>query len=348
MQPTNDLNVTDTIPLITPAAIKEKLPMTVEANNTVVAARKVVQNILDGTDKRLLCVVGPCSIHDSKIALEYAAALKALANKVSDQIYLVMRVYFEKPRTSIGWKGLINDPDLDGTYKIEKGLMAARKILLDINQMGVPAGTEMLDPITPQYITDLIAWSAIGARTTESQTHREMASGLSMPVGFKNGTNGNLEVAINAMKSAIHSHHFVGIDKDSKVSIIQTKGNPYSHMVLRGGDRPNYDVVSVKETEDTLNQAKLRNDIMIDCSHDNSGKDPFKQEMVLQEVIHQIMNGNSSIMGIMIEGNLKSGNQAYRPNEPLEYGVSITDKCLDWENTSRIIEEARQELSKRK
>ncbi len=347
MQPTNDLNVTDTIPLITPATLKAQLPMTLEANKTVIEARQVVQNILDGADPRILFVVGPCSIHDPNIALEYADALKALAQEVEDQIYLIMRVYFEKPRTTVGWKGLINDPDLDGTYKIEKGLTAARKILLDINQKGMPAGTEMLDPITPQYITDLIAWSAIGARTTESQTHREMASGLSMPVGFKNGTHGSLEVAINAMKSAIHSHHFVGIDQDSKVSIIQTKGNPYSHIVLRGGDRPNYDVVSVKETEEALNQASLRNDIMIDCSHDNSGKDPFKQEMVLKEVIHQIVNGSNSIMGIMIESNLKSGNQAYKPNDPLEYGISITDKCLDWENTKRIIKDAYQGLAKR-
>lgn len=346
MQQTNDLHVTSATPLITPAALKERLGMTSIANQTVVEGRRVIQNILDGNDQRLLFVVGPCSIHDQEIAFDYAKLLKALADKVSDRIYVIMRVYFEKPRTTVGWKGLINDPELNGSGKIEKGLHLARKILIKINEMGLPTATEMLDPITPQYISDLIAWSAIGARTTESQTHREMASGLSMPVGFKNATNGSLDIALNAMQSALSSHRFIGIDQNSAVSVIQTGGNPYGHLVLRGGsDGPNYGPESVQLANQKLKEAKLRNAIMIDCNHANSGKDPFKQELVLESLTQQILEGNRSIMGVMMESNLEAGNQAYTPESPLKYGVSITDKCLDWKNTERIILNTYEKLS---
>ena len=338
MQQTNNLNVAATMPLITPLALKHKIPMSAEATQTVVNARQVIQDILEGKDRRLLFVVGPCSIHEPQIAYEYANHLKALSEQVADRLFLVMRVYFEKPRTTVGWKGLINDPDLNGSYDIGKGLTMARKILLEINEKGVPAGTEMLDPITPQYLAELISWVAIGARTTESQIHREMASGLSMPVGFKNGTNGNLEVALNAMQSACQAHRFIGIDQESKVSIIHTKGNAHGHIVLRGGaGKPNYDAQSVKTTEAALQEAGFRPSIMIDCNHANSDKNPFMQEAVLKNITQQLVDRNQSIMGVMIESNLKAGNQSFQPNKPLEYGVSLTDKCLDWENTQRII-----------
>ncbi len=345
MQQTNDLNVTDTIPLITPLELKNKIPISEKATETVLNARKTIQNILDGKDKRLMLVVGPCSIHDPEIAYKYADCLKDLSDRVSDRMYLVMRVYFEKPRTIVGWKGLINDPDLNGSGDIAKGLSMARKILLEINEKGLPTGSEMLDPITPQYLADLISWAAIGARTTESQIHREMASGLSMPIGYKNGTNGNLDVALNAMQSADQPHRFIGIDQQSRVSILQTRGNPYGHVVLRGGvDGPNYDAASVKETEEAISKVGLRPSIMIDCNHANSGKDPFKQEGVLKNLIQQLIEKNQAIMGVMIESNLKAGNQAYQAGVPLKYGVSITDKCLDWENTERIILDAHQQL----
>ncbi|MBF0276972.1 MAG: 3-deoxy-7-phosphoheptulonate synthase [SAR324 cluster bacterium] len=346
MLQTNDLNVTKTIPLVSPQELKREMPMTETAVQTVIDARSIIQNILDGKDKRLLMVVGPCSIHDPKIAQEYAGRLKILADRVADHLYVIMRVYFEKPRTIVGWKGMINDPDLNGAGDIAKGLSMARKILLEINEIGLPAGSEMLDPITPQYLAELISWAAIGARTTESQIHREMASGLSMPVGYKNGTNGNLDVALNAMQSAYQPHRFIGIDQESRTSILQTKGNPYGHVVLRGGaDGPNYDADSVREAENEIAKVGLRPLIMIDCNHANSGKNPFKQEDVLQNLIGQIREKNQSIMGVMIESNLKAGNQTYRAGVPLQYGVSITDKCLDWENTERIILNAHQQLS---
>lgn len=345
MQSTHNLNVTATMPLITPLALKNKFPMSAKATQTVVQSRQAIQDILEGRDSRIMFIVGPCSIHDPQIAYEYADHLKALSEKVADRLFLVMRVYFEKPRTTVGWKGLINDPDLNGSYDIGKGLTMARKILLEINEKGVPAGSEMLDPITPQYLSELISWVAIGARTTESQIHREMASGLSMPVGFKNGTNGNLEVALNAMQSACQAHRFIGIDQESKVSIIQTRGNAHGHIVLRGGSgHPNYDAQSVKKTEEALHQAGFRPSIMIDCNHANSGKDPFKQEAVLQNITQQLVERNESIMGVMIESNLQAGNQSFHPNEPLQYGVSLTDKCLDWENTERIILETYERL----
>ncbi len=345
MQNTSNLNVKGTEPLITPADLLKKRPMTDSANDTVVTGRQTVQDILDGKDTRLLCVVGPCSIHDTGAALDYADRLKELADRLSDQLFFVMRVYFEKPRTTVGWKGLINDPDLNGTCKIQKGLELARQLLIDINEKGLPTGTEMLDPITPQYIADLISWSAIGARTTESQTHREMASGLSMPVGFKNGTTGDLNVAINAMKSAKEPHNFLGIDPYSRVSIIQTAGNGYGHVVLRGGGgKTNYDEESVRIAEESLRSNNLRTAVMIDCSHANSHKNHEKQMDVLSDITKQIVNGNQSIIGVMMESHINAGNQKHPSELPLQYGVSITDKCLDWERTKTTFTQTHEKL----
>ncbi len=343
MQQTNNLNVVDMCPLMSPSRLKERLPMSEVANATVLTGRHQVQRVLDREDRRLLVVVGPCSIHDPRIALDYAARLKDLSDKVKDTLLLVMRVYFEKPRTTVGWKGLINDPDLDGTHKVEKGLQLARQILVAVNELGVPAATETLDPISPQYLAELLSWSAIGARTTESQTHREMASGLSMPVGFKNGTDGNLDTAINAMQAALEPHHFLGINLDGQTCVIQTRGNHYGHLVLRGGKHgPNFDALAVKKAEDGLEKAGLRQEIMVDCNHANSGKDPVRQEIVLRDIVRQIKDGNESLIGVMIESNLKGGSQKVGPD--MEYGVSITDACLDWENTRRILLDAHQDL----
>jgi len=292
-------------------------------------------------------IVGPCSIHDPEAARDYALRLKKLAVEVSETILIVMRVYFEKPRTTVGWKGLINDPDLDGSHKINKGIELARKILLETNNIGLPCATETLDPITPQYLADLISWSAIGARTTESQTHREMASGLSMPVGFKNGTDGGLNVALNAMNSALQRHHFLGINPEGISSVIQTSGNPHVHLVLRGGNKgPNYDAVSVHNAADVLASGGLPKAIMIDCNHANSGKDPSRQELVLRNTIMQIKDGDQSIIGTMIESNINGGNQLIKPK--MKYGVSVTDACLDWKNTHRIILDAHTALKNNK
>ena len=343
MQQTNNLNVVDMCPLTPPSVLKERLPMTGAVNATVFAGRNEVERLLDREDQRLLVVVGPCSIHDPRIALDYASRIKGLAEEVKETLLLVMRVYFEKPRTTVGWKGLINDPDLDGSHKVEKGIRLARQILVEVNELGVPAATETLDPITPQYLAELISWSAIGARTTESQTHRELASGLSMPVGFKNGTDGSLDTAINAMKAVLAPHHFLGINQDGLTSVIQTRGNRYGHLVLRGGKHgPNFDAIAIREAEEGLEKAGLRQEIMVDCNHANSGKDPVRQEIVLRDIVRQIKDGNQSLIGVMIESNLKGGNQKIGPD--MEYGVSITDACLDWENTRRILLDAYQEL----
>jgi 3-deoxy-7-phosphoheptulonate synthase len=340
---TEDLNVKGVHPLTAPQNIKKEFPITEKASETVFNMRKELKSILDENDTRQVIIVGPCSIHHPDIAIDYAKKLQSLIAQVEDKLLIVMRVYFEKPRTTVGWKGLINDPDLDGSHKIEKGIKLARKILLDINEMGIPCATETLDPITPQYLADLISWSAVGARTTESQTHREMASGLSMPVGFKNGTDGGLEVAINAMQSAGNEHHFLGVSHDGNVSVIRTNGNPYSHLVMRGGkEGPNFDVVSVGKALDELERAKLRKKVMVDCNHANSGKDPYRQELVLRAVIHQINDGRKEIMGTMIESNIEGGNQTICPD--MKYGVSITDACLDWENTRRILLDAHKML----
>ncbi len=342
----DNLNVAAQEILITPDRLKDKLPLTAAAEKTVSEGRQVIQDILDRKDPRLFVVVGPCSIHDIDAALDYAERLKKLADKVGDTLYLVMRVYFEKPRTTVGWKGLINDPHMDDSFQIEEGLHIGRKLLVKLSEMGLPLATEALDPISPQYLQDCIAWSAIGARTTESQTHREMSSGLSSPVGFKNGTDGSLDVAVNALQSMAHPHNFLGINSEGQVAIIRTKGNSYGHVVLRGGNgKPNYDSVSVKLCEKDLHKAGLAQNIMIDCSHANSNKDPGLQPLVLDNVTHQIMDGNESIVGLMVESNLGWGNQKISADRSqLQYGVSITDACIDWEATEKSLLEMAEKL----
>jgi 3-deoxy-7-phosphoheptulonate synthase len=333
-----------------PKEISRQFPLTPESLKTVVQGREMIRNILDGKDHRLFIVVGPCSIHDPKGALEYAERLKKLADRVQDQFLLVMRVYFEKPRTTVGWKGLINDPSMDDSFRIEEGIKMARKILLQITGMNLSTATEALDPITPQYLAELICWSAIGARTTESQTHREMASGLSTPVGFKNGTDGNIQVAINAMKSALSPHHFLGIDAEGRISVFQTKGNAYSHVVLRGGNnKPNYDAESVRRCEEALEREGLRQKIMIDCSHGNSSKDHRRQPLVFEAVIDQVVGENRSIVGMMVESNLEEGSQPIPDDlNQLKYGVSVTDKCIDWKTTEEMILKGYERLKVRR
>lgn len=335
----DDVNVQSIQTLITPAELKTELPLNQAAYETVLKGRSTVRDILDGNDKRLFVVIGPCSIHDVNAAHEYADRLKVLSEKVKDTLYIVMRVYFEKPRTTVGWKGLINDPDMNDSFNIEKGLRMGRKLLLELNEKGLPCATEALDPNSPQYYQDLISWSAIGARTTESQTHREMSSGLSSPVGFKNGTDGGLTVATNAMQSVKHGHSFLGLNDQGQVSIIRTKGNPYAHVVLRGGNgKPNYDAGSVAQAENALNKAKVSNKIMIDTSHANSNKDPFLQPLVLKNITEQILDGNKSIVGIMVESHLKGGRQDIPANlADLEYGQSVTDGCIDWDTTEQAL-----------
>ena len=334
-----DLNILSCSRLITPERLKAELPITDAAAGSVMQGRQVIKDILDRRDTRLFIVVGPCSIHDPDAAMEYGKRLKALADEVQDTLYLVMRVYFEKPRSTVGWKGLINDPHLNGSFEIEEGLHIARRLLIDLAEIGLPLATEALDPISPQYLQDLISWSAIGARTTESQTHREMSSGLSCAVGFKNGTDGSLAVAVNAMKSVSHPHNFLGIDPDGHVATVRTAGNQYGHVVLRGGDgKPNYDSVNVAVCERALSEAGLRPNIMVDCSHSNSNKDPALQPLVAENVANQILEGNTSIIGLMIESNLHAGRQDI-PDDPsaLEYGVSVTDPCIDWPTTESTI-----------
>ena len=342
----DDVNIEQFIPLITPSELKKELPLTDAAYNTVLHGRQTIQNILDGKDKRIFVVIGPCSIHDLKAAHEYADRLATLAKEIEDSIFVVMRVYFEKPRTTVGWKGLINDPDMNDSFDIEKGLRTARKLLIDLNEKGLPCATEALDPNTPQYIQDLISWSAIGARTTESQTHREMSSGLSCPVGFKNGTDGGMTVAVNAMQAVKAGHSFLGLSSDGQVSIIKSKGNPYAHVVLRGGNgKPNYDETAVAQAENELEKGKTSTKIMIDSSHANSGKDPYLQPMVIQNVAEQIANGNKSIIGLMIESHLKGGRQDLTADlSKLEYGKSITDGCLDWESTVAALNNLRDTI----
>ncbi len=340
-----NLNVLSQVTLPPPSALHEDIPAPPEATRTVGEARRALAAILSGQDHRLFCVVGPCSIHDPKAAMEYAHKLKALADELREEILIVMRVYFEKPRTTVGWKGLINDPRMDDSFRIDEGLRLARKLLVDINAMGLPCGTEALDPISPQYLGDMVAWSAIGARTTESQTHREMASGLSSPVGFKNGTDGNLDVAINAMLSASQPHAFLGINGEGQVAVTQTAGNAFGHLILRGGSRPNYDSVSVTEAEMALKQAKLPANIVVDCSHANSRKNFALQPLVLKDVIHQVADGTQSLKGVMLESNLFEGNQKLTSDlSQLRYGVSITDACIGWEATETCLREAAARL----
>lgn len=334
-----NLNITSNTTLITPEKLKTELPISEVAMATVEKGRDDIRNILDRKDHRLFVVIGPCSIHDIEAAKEYAHRLKALSDKVDDSILLVMRVYFEKPRTTIGWKGLINDPYLNDTFKIEDGLRISRKLLIDLSEIGLPLSTEALDPISPQYLQDLITWSAIGARTTESQTHREMASGLSSAVGFKNGTDGSLTVAINALQSVANPHRFLGINENGQVSVVETKGNKYGHVVLRGGGgKTNYDSVSIALCEQEIEKAGIDNNIMIDCSHANSNKDPSLQPLVMENACNQILEGNKSIIGLMVESHLKFGSQSIPANlDDLVYGQSVTDGCISWEQTEEAI-----------
>ncbi len=323
--------------LITPAEIKKLHAASSETLNSILEARNTARRILRGEDPRLMVVVGPCSIHDTESAMDYARRLKALSDELSDRLFIVMRVYFEKPRTTVGWKGLINDPHLDDSGDVEYGIKLARKLLLDIAELGLPSGTEFLDPIIPQYIADLISWAAIGARTTESQTHREMSSGLSMPVGFKNGTDGSIQTACDAMKSACSPHNFLGIDQDGTTSIIRTSGNPDSHIVLRGGrDGTNYGPEHTAIAAERLKQAGMTSSLMIDCSHANSGKDPKRQPDVLKSVMEQRTAGRKDIVAVMIESHIHLGSQP-AVKEGLRYGVSITDACLDWDSTASIL-----------
>ncbi|HSU54672.1 MAG TPA: 3-deoxy-7-phosphoheptulonate synthase [Candidatus Dormibacteraeota bacterium] len=339
MHQTQNLHVKETVRLLTPNALKAELPMSEASNRTVFESRSRVQDILDQKDPRWLVIVGPCSIHDVDGALEYGTKLNQLRKEFASEMEIVMRVYFEKPRTTIGWKGLINDPHLDGSYDIDTGLKKARRLLLDLTAMGLPAGTEFLDPIIPQYTADLITWAAVGARTTESQTHREMASGLSMPVGFKNGTDGSLQIALDAMQSARTPHNFLGIDQDGITSIIRTSGNPSGHIVLRGGrGRTNYDADSIREAESRLVQSGLPAVLMVDCSHANSAKQHAKQEEVWKSVIEQRIAGTDCLIGLMVESYLEEGNQPFpRPRSELCYGVSITDACISWKTTERML-----------
>ncbi len=346
MERTQDLHIVSLSPLITPRELKDELPMTEAANRTVVEGRRAVQRILDREDSRMLVVVGPCSIHDPGAALDYARRLSAVREKVSDRLCLVMRMYFEKPRTTIGWKGLINDPNMDGGCDLPQGLRVARELLLEVNAMGVPCATELLGPIIPQYITDLITWAAIGARTTESQTHREMASGLSMPVGYKNSTDGSLDNAVDAMVSARHPHSFLGMDLDGHISLVRTTGNPWGHIILRGGrNKPNYDAESIASTREKLEHAGLDPVIMVDCSHANSGKKHARQEPVWRSILEQRVEGDKSLIGMILESNIEEGNQPIPEDaSKLKYGVSITDECISWETTERLIHYAHEQM----
>ncbi|MCX7148288.1 MAG: 3-deoxy-7-phosphoheptulonate synthase [Rhodocyclales bacterium] len=346
MQQTENLNIETFEPMPTPEEIHARVPLSEAAAESVLAGRRTLERILDGADPRIFVVVGPCSIHDPVAGLDYAKRLKRLAAEVADTLVLVMRVYFEKPRTSTGWKGYINDPYMDDSFHIEEGMKRAREFLLAVNEVGLPAGTEALDPIAPQYLGDLIAWTAIGARTSESQTHREMSSGLSTPVGFKNGTDGSLDAAVNAIISASSPHNFLGINMQGRSSVVRTAGNRYGHLVLRGGGgRPNYDTVSVALAEAALSRAGLPHNIVVDCSHANSYKKPELQPLVMQDCVNQIRAqrsaGHRSIVGLMIESFIEAGNQEIPADlSQLKYGCSVTDACVDWPTTERMIRDA--------
>jgi 3-deoxy-7-phosphoheptulonate synthase len=338
----DNINVSAFDPMPSPDEIAARLPLSASAAREVMRDREVLRNILDRRDHRLFVVVGPCSIHDPLAGLDYARRLKALADAVGDTLYLVMRVYFEKPRTTTGWKGYINDPDMDDSFHVDQGMQKARQFLLELAELGLPAGTEALDPISPQYLGGLISWTAIGARTTESQTHREISSGLSTPVGFKNGTNGDVGIAVNAILSASRPHSFLGINGQGRTSIVRTRGNRYGHLVLRGGDgRPNYDTVSVQMAEQALRKAGLPTNIVVDCSHANSYKKHDLQPLVMADVVNQVRLGNRSLVGMMVESNIVAGNQAI-PEDlgQLQYGCSVTDACVDWPTTEKMILDA--------
>jgi 3-deoxy-7-phosphoheptulonate synthase len=343
---TENINVAAFDLMPSPEQVKACVPLSEPAARTVLRGREILRRILDRGDPRIFVVVGPCSIHDPVAGFDYAQRLKRLADEVADTLFVVMRVYFEKPRTSTGWKGYINDPYMDDSFHIEEGIKKARQFLMQVSEIGLPAGTEALDPITPQYLGELISWYAIGARTSESQTHREMASGLSSPVGFKNGTDGDIEVAINAIRSASQPHAFLGLSPQGSSAIVRTRGNAYGHIVLRGGGgRPNYDTVSVSIVEKALAKAGLSQNIVIDCSHANSYKDPTLQPLVMSDCVHQIREGNHSIVGLMVESNIEAGSQPIPADlSQLRYGCSVTDPCVDWPTTEAMIRKAREAL----
>ena len=343
---TENLNILAADAMPSPDEIKQRVPLTPAAATTVLAGRQALYDILDRKDHRLIVVVGPCSIHDAEAGLDYARRLRALADEVAETMLLVMRVYFEKPRTSVGWKGFINDPYMDDSFRIDEGMQRARQFLRDVCELGLPTGTEALDPIAPQYYGDLIAWTAIGARTTESQTHREMSSGLSTPVGFKNATDGDTEVAINAVLSASHPHSFLGINPHGQTSILRTRGNRYGHVVLRGGGgRPNYDSVSISLAEQALTKAGLASNLVVDCSHGNSWKNPKLQPLVMKDVVNQVREGNRSVVGLMVESFIEEGNQSIPKNlADLKYGCSVTDGCIGWDTTATMVREAHATL----
>lgn len=337
MRQTDDLRIAETKELISPEQIHEQLPISEAAAETTAKARTEIQEIMDGNDDRVLVIVGPCSIHDPESAMEYANRLAELKKELADDLVIVMRVYFEKPRTTVGWKGLINDPDLNGSYSVNKGLGIARQLLLSINELGVPAGCEYLDLITPQYTADCVAWGAIGARTTESQCHRELASGLSCPVGFKNGTNGGMQIAVDAIGSASNPHHFLSVTKEGRTAVFSSTGNEYCHIILRGGGgQPNYAPEFVEQASEMMDKAKVKSNIMVDFSHANSFKTPSRQAEGCQSVSDQISNGETRIFGVMIESHLVAGNQKVIDGEPLTYGQSITDACIGWEDTETL------------
>jgi len=346
---TDDLRICGTKEVIAPVQVHTEMPISEAAAQTTALARQDIHKILTGLDDRLVVVVGPCSIHDPIAAHEYARLLKVIKDELEDDLVIVMRVYFEKPRTTVGWKGLINDPDLDSSFNINKGLRIARRLLLDINEVGVPAATEYLDLITPQYVSDLIAWGAIGARTTESQGHRELASGVSCPIGFKNSTDGTIKIAIDAIGAAMSPHHFISLNKAGHSAIFSTTGNEDVHIILRGGnDRPNYDAVSVEQVAEGLVNAELKPNIMIDFSHANSLKQCQRQLIVGDDVAQQITNGDHRIMGVMIESHLKAGSQKVVEGQPLVYGQSITDACLSWDDTVPLLRELAAAVQKRR
>ncbi|MEM9254600.1 MAG: 3-deoxy-7-phosphoheptulonate synthase [Pseudomonadota bacterium] len=344
---TDDLRIVETQELISPEALINELPVE-NAAGTVSLARLGVHKVLQREDDRLVVIVGPCSIHDPHAALDYGQRLKATADALGGELLIIMRVYFEKPRTTVGWKGLINDPDLDNSFHINKGLRLARRLLLDLAAMGLPAGTEYLDLISPQYLADLVSWGAIGARTTESQTHRELASGLSCPVGFKNATNGDIQVAIDAIKSASRPHHFLSVTKQGNSAIFQTQGNGDCHVILRGGSHPNYDMFSVEDTGKLLEKSGLPVRIMVDASHANSRKQPARQLDVARDIASQVARGSDAIFGIMLESHLQEGRQDVVADQPLTYGQSITDPCISWEKTVPVLETLAAAVDKRR
>jgi len=338
--PTANLRVLGIRPLISPAILNEELPISPAGEKTVETTRAAVKEVIYEQDNRLLVVVGPCSIHDPRSALEYAELLLTAARRLEDDLLIVMRVYFEKPRTTVGWKGLINDPLLDESFQINAGLRTARRLLCDLNAMGMPCGCELLDPISPQYISGLVSWGAIGARTTESQVHRELASGMSMPIGFKNGTDGTIKIAVDAVMSSARPHHFLGVTEQGLAGIVSTKGNPECHVILRGGATgPNYDAETIQSTAAALTKAGLRRGLMVDCSHGNSSKDYRRQPKVAHELAEQIAAGQRAIIGVMLESNLVEGNQELSPGKPLTYGQSVTDACINWDTTVPVLEE---------